>query len=84
MSKKILKQILVDARKEKDLSHEQVAELTNLGITRQYYGMIENGNRKPSVNVAQAIAKVLDLDWTIFFESDCNLKLLCNSPNKTA
>ncbi len=37
--------------------------------------MVENGDRRPSVDVAKAIAKVLDIDWTIFFESESNLGL---------
>ncbi|MTW85591.1 helix-turn-helix domain-containing protein [Virgibacillus dakarensis] len=74
--------ILFDARKKKKLTHQQVASLATLllekrekSITRQYYGMIENGDRIPSPEVAQAIAQVLEIDWTIFFEIDCNHKL---------
>ncbi|UZH08040.1 helix-turn-helix transcriptional regulator [Heyndrickxia coagulans] len=44
-------------------------------MTRQYYGMIENGERRPSVEVAKAIAKVLKIKWTIFFEINSNQKL---------
>lgn len=67
-----LKEILIAARKEKGLTHEQVALETKKDITRQYYGMIENGDRRPSVDVAKAIADVLEIDWTIFFEANCN------------
>ncbi|MFS0749559.1 helix-turn-helix transcriptional regulator [Oceanobacillus sp. 1P07AA] len=70
-----LKQTLIDARTKKGLTHQQVASLTDKGITRQYYGMIENGYRRPSVEVAMAIADVLDIDWTIFFKSKSNQKL---------
>lgn len=75
MTKKELKEILSNARKEKHLTHDQVANKTNKGITRQYYGMIENGDRTPSVDVAKSIAEVLDIDWTIFFELKSNQKL---------
>lgn len=75
MSKVNLKDVLIAARKEKELTHEQVALRTKKGITRQYYGMIENGDRRPSVDVAKAIAGVLGIDWTIFFEDNCNQKL---------
>ena len=75
MNKEQLKIILVNARNDKKLTHEQVASLTEKGITRQYYGMIENGERRPSVDVAKSIGKVLDIDWTIFFELKCNQKL---------
>lgn len=75
MRNKHLKTILVQARSKKKLTHEQVASLTEKNISRQYYGMVENGDRRPSVDVAKAIAKVLDIDWTIFFESESNLGL---------
>lgn len=65
---------LNNARKRKKYTHEYVADQS--GITRQYYGMIENGERNPSVSIAKRIGKVLDLEWTIFFESDRNLRLL--------
>lgn len=75
MDKQKLKKTLVSARNKKDLTHEQVALLVEKGITRQYYGMIENGERRPSVEVAKSIAEVLEIDWTIFFELKCNQKL---------
>jgi transcriptional regulator with XRE-family HTH domain len=73
MTKKELKNILINARKEKHLTHEQVA--LKSGITRQYYGMIENVDRTPTVDVAKPVAEVLDIDWTIFFEVKSNKKL---------
>jgi len=75
MTNNQLKKLLVQARSEKGLTQEQVAVLTKKDISRQYYGMIENGERRPSVNVAKAIAGVLDINWTIFFEIKCNQKL---------
>jgi len=75
MNKEQLKIILVNARSKKNLTHEQVASLTDKGITRQYYGMIENGERRPSVEVAKSIGNVLEVDWTIFFEVKCNHRL---------
>ncbi|MFA1820596.1 helix-turn-helix transcriptional regulator [Virgibacillus oceani] len=75
MTKKELRETLINARKEKHLTHEQVASLTDKGITRQYYGMIENGERTPSVDVAKLISEVLEVDWTIFFELNSNHKL---------
>lgn len=47
----------------------QVAE--SVGIERSYYTKIENGLR-PSVKVAQALAKALGgFEWTIFFDDNC-------------
>lgn len=75
MTQDELTSILIKSRKNKNLSHEQVAQLTGGLITRQYYGMIEKGERRPSVDVAKAIADVLEIDWTIFFEIKGNHKL---------
>lgn len=61
-----MREWLLDARKNKKMSHEQVAE--EAGITRQYYGMIEKGLKTPSVLVAKKIAKSLDFNWTLFFD----------------
>lgn len=68
-----LKKVLSGKRANLGYSHQQVAD--KVGITRQFYGMIENGERRPSVEVAKKIAKTLDLDWQIFFEVSCNQKL---------
>lgn len=57
-------EVLKNKRKTLELSHEQVASL--IGIERSYYTRIENGLR-PSVKVAQAISRVLGIEWTIFF-----------------
>lgn len=79
MTKSELRQILINARTEKNYTHEQVAALASYNgkrISRQFYGMIENGDRRPSVEVAKSIAKVLDVDWTIFFELTGNQTLL--------
>lgn len=48
----------------------QVDVATNAGISQQFYCFIENGERDPSVETAQAIAKVLGFNWTRFFEAD--------------
>ncbi|MBX0319790.1 helix-turn-helix transcriptional regulator [Shouchella clausii] len=66
--------LLIKSRKKKSYSQQKVAELTGLGITRQYYGMIEKCERRPSVETAKAIASVLEINWTIFFEDERNLK----------
>jgi len=64
---------LVEARKKKNFTHQNVADL--VGIKRQYYGMIENGERTPSVGIAKKIAGILDVEWTLFFENDSNKSL---------
>lgn len=57
-----LKQI----RYTKEMTQAKVAEAA--GIERASYTMIETGARRPSVEVAKRIAKVLDFDWTLFYE----------------
>ncbi|OXS69872.1 helix-turn-helix transcriptional regulator [Priestia filamentosa] len=61
---------LKDIRMEKDLTQSKVAEKAN--IERAYYTMIELGARKPSVTVAKSIARVLNFNWTLFFEEKSN------------
>lgn len=63
-----MRQWLLDYRKSKDMTHEDVA--TKCSISRQFYSMIEVGERTPSVSTAKKIAKVLGFDWTRFFEDD--------------
>lgn len=56
---------LQNIRKEKRMTQQQVAG--EVGITRAYYTQIENGKRRPSVDVAKKLAGLLDFDWTCFF-----------------
>ena len=65
---------LVNLRSNAGMSQETVAHQS--GITRQYYSMIESGDRNPGVDVAKAIAGVLDFKWTIFFDQESNETLL--------
>jgi len=60
----LIRKWLHEARR--DATQEEIARL--VGITRQYYGMIENGHRRPRVAVAKKIGAVLGFDWTIFFD----------------
>ncbi|RFB31382.1 XRE family transcriptional regulator [Brevibacillus sp. VP] len=60
---------LIDLRKSKGLTHEQVARLA--GINRSTYTKAENGFAV-SVKTAKRIASVFGIDWTIFFENNCD------------
>lgn len=64
---------LLEYREDAQMSQNDVA--AEVGITRQYYGMIESGVRKPSVEVAKKIASLLGFAWTVFFEEKSNEKL---------
>ncbi|MBY9081055.1 helix-turn-helix transcriptional regulator [Paenibacillus sp. HN-1] len=64
------RQWLIDFRNSDARTQDYIAERT--GISRQYYGMIEAGNRNPSVDLAKRIASVLRFDWTLFFADKGN------------
>ncbi|MEV9641727.1 helix-turn-helix transcriptional regulator [Mammaliicoccus sciuri] len=68
-----LKSILREKRSVFGYSQQQVAEASD--ISRQFYGMIENGERRPSVEVAKKIGKLLNINWSIFFETKSNHEL---------
>ena len=59
---------LIELRKNKNMTHEEVSNACD--ISRQYYSMIEMGERSPSVETAKKIAKVLDFDWTKFYDEE--------------
>lgn len=57
---------IIELRKKKGLTQKEIA--TECGISRQYYGLIESGERNVPVKTAKKIAKVLGFDWKIFFD----------------
>ncbi len=57
---------LKNIREEKGYSQNQFSKL--ISVTYQYYNFIENGRRRPSIEVAKEIAEVLGFDWNRFFE----------------
>ena len=58
---------LKDIREKKNFSQQNVAK--NVGITRQYYNQIENGERQKDLDLSMAIklAKIFDvsIDWIV-------------------
>ena len=68
MTTEELKALLIDKRSKLGYSHQDVADLSGANISRQFYGMIESGERRPSVDVAKKIGSFLEIAWTIFFE----------------
>ena len=67
---------LKNARNRAKLTQVQISE--KLGCTPQYYNMIENGKKKPSVLLAQKIGELLNIKWTIFFNNELNQKFKNN------
>ena len=63
MNKNTLKII----REEAGLTQQQLAGL--IGKDRSLIAKIENENTFPSVETAKAIGRVLNVNWSIFFES---------------
>lgn len=70
----MVRQWLIELRSNTEKTQDFMAD--RVGISRQYYGMIESGVRKPSVELAKKIGKVLNFDWTIFFEEKRNKTFL--------
>ena len=53
-------------RQSKDYSQQNMAD--ELGISKSAYSKIETGSTDPSVKRIQAIAKILEVDVTYFFQ----------------
>lgn len=53
-------------RESRGLSQKELAEAT--GLTATTISRYETGKRKLTVEVAQQLAKVLDMDWVCLFE----------------
>ena len=65
-----------ELRKSKGLTLEDLAKVC--GCTRQNISGIERGISNPKVSTAKKLADVLGIDWTIFFEEECNLNYAKN------
>ena len=55
-------------RGAKGLTQKDVSE--KLGVSKEYYNMIENNKRTPSVSVAKEIGKLLGIKWTTFYDDN--------------
>lgn len=62
---------LIELRYSKGLTQEKAAKMS--GIERSTYTKAENGS-KIGVKTAKKIADTFGIDWTLFFESDCDEK----------
>jgi len=59
---------LRNKRIENNVTMVQIS--TNLHISESHYSMIEANKRRPSVETAKKIAKVLNFDWKLFYPDD--------------
>lgn len=62
---------LKDIRVKKELTQQEVANAANVDVTM--ICKIEQGERRPSVEVAKKIASVLEFPWTRFYEDEDDL-----------
>lgn len=59
---------LKNIREQKNMTQNEIA--TKSGISRQYYGLIETGERKVPVWTAKKIAAALGFNWQRFYEDE--------------
>lgn len=59
------KKTLQDLRKDKQLTQEQASRL--LAITKEYLSMLENGDRNPSDNLKEKMAKLYNCNIADIF-----------------
>jgi DNA-binding XRE family transcriptional regulator len=59
---------LREKRIEKGFTQESLAN--EAGVVRQTISEIERGANKPSVDLAQKIGKILEFNWSEFFEGN--------------
>lgn len=57
---------LKEKRLAKGLTQEQLSEMVFIG--RKSISLYECGKRRPSVEMAKLLGKVLEFDWTEIFE----------------
>lgn len=55
---------------EKRAHETQTTFGKKLGISQSYLVKLEAGTQNPSVPLAKRLAKILDVDWTRFFEKE--------------
>lgn len=67
---------LIQIRKEKDLTQQDVAFL--VGLSKNHYCNIENGVRDPSGKLALKISKKLDFQMEKFYQDGTNETLIHN------
>jgi len=69
---------LYELRKEANFTQKQMSEFAK--INRSYYGLIENGERNPSLPIAEDISEALGkkveevFEKEVFFSNKCYVK----------
>ena len=57
-----MREYLIEARKKKGLTQQNVADA--VGVSRQYYNMIENGERQQQMDITLATKLAEALEWS--------------------
>ena len=63
-----MKELLQKKREAAGFTQEQMA--SKLGVTSQYYNLIENGHRRPGPEKAKEVGRILGIDWTLFYDEE--------------
>ncbi|SHN66189.1 MULTISPECIES: helix-turn-helix transcriptional regulator [Desulfitobacterium] len=65
-----MRNVLIQLREAAGITQQEVAD--KVGISRSFYGHIENGTRNPSYGLARKISELFDANMeSIFFDLDC-------------
>ena len=62
-----MRETLKKRRATKGYTQSDMAKF--LECTEQYYNLIENNRRRPGVERAKKIGKILGIDWTTFYDN---------------
>lgn len=63
-----MREWLKQKRIEKGYTLSQLSDI--VGVSEQSLSYYENGDRRPVPEVAIALGKALDFDWTIFYKEE--------------
>ena len=63
-----MKELLQKKREAAGFTQVQMAN--KLGITSQYYNLLENGHRRPGPKIAKEVGRILGVDWTLFYDEE--------------
>lgn len=63
-----MKELLQQKREAAGFTQVQMA--SKLGVTSQYYNLIENGHRRPGPEKAKEVGRILGIDWTLFYDEE--------------
>lgn len=63
-----MKDIMKESRKTRGYTQADMADI--LKCSENFYNLVENGHKKPSVEKAKVIGDTLGFDWKWIYEDD--------------